>query len=102
MAGGPLTLLACGDVMPGRGVDQVLPYPGDPVLRENRVRDANTYVRLAERANGPVLRPAGFSWPWGDAVSAVAEIAPDVRIINLKTSVTRSADFAPARPCTTG
>jgi hypothetical protein len=33
MASPPVQLLACGDVMTGRGVDQVLPYPGDP-LRE--------------------------------------------------------------------
>jgi len=27
---GLLTLFLCGDVMTGRGVDQVLPHPGDP------------------------------------------------------------------------
>src|ERR1700736_1931151 len=31
---GLLTLVLCGDVMTGRGVDQVLPHPGDPELRE--------------------------------------------------------------------
>jgi poly-gamma-glutamate synthesis protein (capsule biosynthesis protein) len=31
---GLLTLFLCGDVMTGRGVDQVLPHPGDPELRE--------------------------------------------------------------------
>ena len=92
-----VTLFACGDVMPGRGVDQILPHPGDPELREDYVRDANEYVTLAERANGPIPRPAGFSWPWGDAVAVVEEAAPDVRVINLETSVTRSADFAPGK-----
>ena len=29
---GLLTLFLCGDVMTGRGVDQVLPRPGDPEL----------------------------------------------------------------------
>ena len=58
MAGEPVTLFACGDVMPGRGVNQVLPHPGDPELREDYASDANAYVRLAERANGPVPRPA--------------------------------------------
>jgi poly-gamma-glutamate capsule biosynthesis protein CapA/YwtB (metallophosphatase superfamily) len=90
-------LFACGDVMPGRGVDQILPHPGDPELREHYASDANAYVRLAERANGPIPRPVGFSWPWGDALPVVAEAAPDVRVINLETSVTRSADFAPGK-----
>ncbi len=65
MADGLITLFLCGDVMLGRGVDQVLPYPGDPGLRERYAGDARAYVRLAERANGPIPRPAGFRWPWG-------------------------------------
>jgi poly-gamma-glutamate capsule biosynthesis protein CapA/YwtB (metallophosphatase superfamily) len=97
VAGGLVTLFACGDVMPGRGVDQILPHPGDPGLREGYARDANAYVRLAERVNGPIPRPAGFSWPWGDALPVVEQAAPDVRVINLETSVTRSADFAPGK-----
>jgi poly-gamma-glutamate capsule biosynthesis protein CapA/YwtB (metallophosphatase superfamily) len=62
MAEGLLTLFLCGDVMPGRGVDQILPHPGDPDLREGFVDDARAYVRLAERANGPIPRPVSFSW----------------------------------------
>ncbi len=65
MADGLMTLFFCGDVMLGRGVDQILPYPGDPELRERYASDARAYVRLAERANGPIPRPAGFRWPWG-------------------------------------
>ena len=53
MGAGLVTLFACGDVRPGRGIDQMLPRPGDPELREHYA-DANAYVRLAERANGPV------------------------------------------------
>jgi len=97
MAKGLLTLFACGDVMPGRGLDQVLPYPGNPELRETYARDAMAYVRLAERANGPVPRPVSFSWPWGDALPVLEAVQPDVRLINLETSVTRSADFAPGK-----
>jgi poly-gamma-glutamate capsule biosynthesis protein CapA/YwtB (metallophosphatase superfamily) len=29
-----VTLALCGDVMLGRGIDQILPHPGDPTLRE--------------------------------------------------------------------
>lgn len=53
----------CGDVMTGRGVDQILPHPGDPQLREPHVSDARTYVRLAESVSGPIPRPTGFGWP---------------------------------------
>jgi poly-gamma-glutamate capsule biosynthesis protein CapA/YwtB (metallophosphatase superfamily) len=95
VAGGLVRLLLCGDVMPGRGVDQILPHPGDPRLREPYADDARGYVRLAERVNGPIPRPAGFCWPWGDALPVVEEMAPDARVINLETSVTRSSEFAP-------
>jgi poly-gamma-glutamate capsule biosynthesis protein CapA/YwtB (metallophosphatase superfamily) len=94
VAAGLVTLFLCGDVMPGRGVDQILPHPGDPELREPCADDARAYVRLAERVNGPIPRPAGFSWPWGDALPVLEQMAPDARVINLETSVTRSADFA--------
>jgi hypothetical protein len=47
---GLVTLFLCGDVMPGRGVDQILPHPGDPELREAHARDARVYVDLAEQA----------------------------------------------------
>jgi poly-gamma-glutamate capsule biosynthesis protein CapA/YwtB (metallophosphatase superfamily) len=94
---GAVTLFLCGDVMPGRGVDQILPHPGDPELREAYVRDARTYVDLAERAHGPIPWPVSFSWPWGDALGMLEDIAPDVRVINLETSITASGEFAPGK-----
>jgi poly-gamma-glutamate synthesis protein (capsule biosynthesis protein) len=97
MRGDLLTLFLCGDVMLGRGVDQVLPHPGDPKLREPYIRDARAYVELAETASGPIPRPVDFSWPWGDALPVLAEAAPDIRVVNLETSVTRSDEFAPGK-----
>jgi hypothetical protein len=94
---GVVTVFACGDVMPGRGVDQILPHPGDPELREPYVRDARAYVDLAEDAHGPIPRPVSFGWPWGDALRVLDEIAPDVRVINLETSITASRGFAPGK-----
>ena len=87
-----VTLFACGDVMTGRGVDQILAHPGDPRLWESQVRDARQYVALAEKVNGPVPRPVDFSWPWGDALATLSTVAPDVRLVNLETSVTTSDD----------
>ena len=94
MVGASVLLFACGDVMTGRGVDQILPHPGDPRLQEDYADDALAYVRLAEWANGPIPRPVSFTWPWGDALPVLEAMAPDVRLINLETAVTRQADFA--------
>jgi poly-gamma-glutamate capsule biosynthesis protein CapA/YwtB (metallophosphatase superfamily) len=89
-----VTMFLCGDVMTGRGVDQILPHPGDPQLWESLVRDAREYVALAEAANGPIPRPVEFAWPWGDALAVIEDMAADVRVLNLETSVTRSDDVA--------
>ena len=94
MAGDLVTLLLCGDVMPGRGVDQILPHPGVPELREPGTSDAGVYVGLAERVNGPIRYPVSFDWPWGDALRVADSMAPDVRVINLECAVTRSTEFA--------
>lgn len=97
MAQGDLTLFLCGDVMTGRGVDQILPHAGDPALREPAIPDARNYVRLAERANGPVPVPVDDAWPWGDALAVLDDVAPDARILNLETAVTADGDFAPGK-----
>jgi poly-gamma-glutamate synthesis protein (capsule biosynthesis protein) len=90
ISGFVITLFMCGDVMTGRGIDQVLPHPGDPRLHEAYMKDARGYVDIAEAANGPIPRPAGFAWIWGDALTELERTAPDLRLINLETAVTRS------------
>jgi poly-gamma-glutamate capsule biosynthesis protein CapA/YwtB (metallophosphatase superfamily) len=94
MPSGAVKLFCCGDVMTGRGVDQILAHRSDPELREPAVTDARTYVRLAEAANGPIPWPVQPWWPWGDALAAIDAAEPDLRVINLETSVTTSDDFA--------
>ena len=81
-------LCLVGDVMTGRGLDQILPTPGDPRLWEGQVRDATTYVRLAESVSGRFARPVDVAWPWGDALGTLEAEAPDACLINLETSVT--------------
>ncbi|RZU54585.1 poly-gamma-glutamate synthesis protein (capsule biosynthesis protein) [Krasilnikovia cinnamomea] len=81
-----MSLALCGDVMLGRGIDQILGHPGAPELWETYVRDARDYVRLAEAVNGPVPRGADPRWPWGDALPHLLDA--DVRVLNLETAVT--------------
>jgi poly-gamma-glutamate synthesis protein (capsule biosynthesis protein) len=88
-----VTLFLCGDVMTGRGVDQILPHPSGHQIFEPYVQDAREYVALAEAHNGPIARPVTGAYIWGDALSELARVAPDVRIINLETSVTGSDDY---------
>ena len=88
-----ITIFMCGDVMTGRGIDQVLLYPSDPVIYESYMRSARGYVELAEKTNGPILQPVDFSYIWGDALEELERFAPDLRMINLETSITRSDDF---------
>jgi len=92
---GAVTIFLCGDVMTGRGVDQILPHAGDSRLHEEYVKDAGQYVQLAEAVSGPVPRPVSFSYIWGDALEELAHVAPQARVVNLETSITSSNDYWP-------
>ena len=85
-----MRLLLLGDVMTGRGIDQILPTPSRPGLHEPWVRSAVEYVERAQEMNGPIPRKVDPRWVWGDALEALAEARPDVGIGNLETSVTTS------------
>ncbi|MCI0462273.1 MAG: CapA family protein [Gemmataceae bacterium] len=93
--GEPIRVFLCGDVMTGRGIDQVLPHPGNPILYETSVGDARRYVRLAEDAHGPIPRPVDFPYLWGDALAELERAGTDVRLINLEASITTSEDHWP-------
>jgi poly-gamma-glutamate capsule biosynthesis protein CapA/YwtB (metallophosphatase superfamily) len=88
-----ITIFLAGDVMTGRGIDQVLPHPNQSILYEPYVKDARTYVHLAEDVNGAIPKPVGYSYIWGDVLDELERVSPDLRIINLETSVTTSDDY---------
>ncbi|HVY29646.1 MAG TPA: CapA family protein [Polyangiaceae bacterium] len=90
-----VTLFLSGDVMTGRGVDQILPHPSNPRIFESALHDARDYVRLAERQCGPIPRGVNFTYPWGDALVELASRSPDLRIVNLETSITLSEAAEP-------
>ena len=83
--------------MTGRGVDQILPYPSVPRLHESYVKTAAGYVELAEQASGPIPEGASFAYVWGDALEEFQRLAPEVKIINLETSVTTSEAYWPGK-----
>lgn len=88
-----ITLFLSGDVMTGRGIDQVLPHPNDPLLHEPYAKSARRYVEIAEMVNGPIKQPVTFSYIWGNALGEMDRVSPDLRIINLETAITKSNDY---------
>ena len=94
---GAVRLFLCGDVMTGRGIDQVLPYPVAPHLFESWARSALDYVALAERASGPIGRGLDSAYPWGEALAVLEQRRPHARIVNLETAVTTSEDAQPGK-----
>ncbi len=96
-SGRNITLFLCGDVMCGRGIDQILPHPGEPQLYEPYMHSALGYVELAEHTSGPIPRPVVFTYIWGDALEELARVQPDVRIVNLETAVTSAGKAWPGK-----
>lgn len=92
-----LELWLAGDVMTGRGVDQVLPRSVDPGLHERFVKDARRYVELAERENGPIPAPVGPDYVWGEALEVLERAGPGLRVVNLETAVTTHGEPWPGK-----
>ncbi|WP_413612795.1 CapA family protein [Bdellovibrio sp. HCB-110] len=88
-----ISLLLCGDVMTGRGIDQILAHPSEPTLHESYVKDATDYVHLAEVKNGPIPRHVPWNYIWGEALHEVRMNKPDAWIVNLETSITSSEQW---------
>ena len=87
-----VNLFFCGDVMTGRGIDQILPYAGNPKIHESYITDSRDYIKIAEDRNGKIPRKVPFDYIWGVALSEFDKHSPDLKIINLETSVTTSND----------
>lgn len=94
---GKIHLLLAGDVMTGRGIDQVLVHPGAFGLHEPLVADAREYVRLAEQASGSIPRHSADAYIWGDALAVMDSASADLRIVSLKTAITADGEPWPAK-----
>ncbi len=92
-----IRIFLCGDVMIGRGIDQILPHPSKSQLYESFVTDAREYIFLAQEANGKFSYPVSFDYIWGDALLIWQQMQPNVKIINLETAITRSDDYWPQK-----
>ncbi len=92
-----ITLFLAGDVMTGRGIDQILPHPNDPRIYEDYLKSARDYVALSEQRFGPLSLPVDYAYPWGDALAELDRQAPDFRIVNLETAVTARGEPWPGK-----
>jgi poly-gamma-glutamate synthesis protein (capsule biosynthesis protein) len=81
-------LCLTGDLMCGRGIDQILRHPGDPTIDEPCARSALDYVELAEQCSGPIPRRVEPAYVWGETLTVLERVAPDALIVNLETAVT--------------
>lgn len=88
-----IKLFLCGDVMTGRGIDQILPHPGNPEIFESYMKDARGYVTIAEKKNGRIKYPVSYPYIWGDAFKEFDRTKPDLKIINLETSITTNNSY---------
>lgn len=88
-----MKLFLCGDVMTGRGIDQILPHPSNPEIFESYLKDAREYVTIAEKKNGLIRYPVNYKYIWGDALKEFDRTKPDLKIINLETSITTNNSY---------
>lgn len=84
-----LRIFLAGDVMTGRGIDQILSHSCKPNLYEVYVTDARDYVKLAERLYGKIKSPVSADYIWGDALDIWQQYQPDIRVVNLETAITQ-------------
>ncbi|MBA3910314.1 MAG: poly-gamma-glutamate biosynthesis protein [Rhodobacter sp.] len=90
-----IRLFLAGDVMTGRGIDQILRHPGDPQLQEAWATSAADYVGLAEGRSGPIPRGVKDDYIWGDLLTDLDRHGCDLRIVNLETAITTANKPAP-------
>lgn len=84
------SIFLCGDIMIGRGIDQILRHHNHPQLYERYVTDAREYVFLAEKLNGKINYPVAADYIWGDALEIWQKLQPTIKIVNLETAITQN------------
>ncbi len=90
-----MKIFLCGDVMLGRGIDQIQMQSAPPQIHEDYLKDARTYVKLAESESGHIPRNVSANYVWGEALNVFKQRKPDIKIINLETAMTLSESYFP-------
>ena len=83
-----LTIFLCGDVMLGRGIDQIMKYKNDPTLYESSVSNAKYYVPKEMAIYTEPNKFVSYDYFWGDLLLEPLFIKSNLKIINLETSIT--------------
>ncbi len=90
-----MKIMLTGDVMLGRGLDQIQRFPAPPDIHERYCTSALDYVVLAERVHGPIPRKVAPDYVWGDALNEIEARGAEFRIVNLETAATLSEHYLP-------
>jgi len=82
-----------GDVMTGRGIDQLFAvHNGDDFGKPDHV-PAQQYLDWSAALHGAEMRPVRHDYVWGAALGVLDLAAPDFRLVNLETAITTSDDW---------
>lgn len=90
-----VNLFLAGDVMTGRGVDQILPSSVDPELHEPFIQNARRYVTIAEKKHGPINAPVQYEYMWKGPSKVLNRMNPEFTMVNLETAITKNDDHLP-------
>ncbi len=87
-----VNMFLAGDVMTGRGIDQILPSSVDPELHEPFIQDARRYVSIAEQKSGEINTPASYRYIWNGPFEVLNRMNPEFTLANLETAITTNDD----------
>jgi poly-gamma-glutamate capsule biosynthesis protein CapA/YwtB (metallophosphatase superfamily) len=79
------------------GLHQALSHRSVPALYESYIKDARGYLWLAEQKNGRIEIPVPWHYIWGDALDIFQEQGPDLKLVNLETSITTHEEPWPGK-----
>ena len=92
------TIFCCGDVMIGRGIDQILKYKSDSKLYESYLSDAKDYVPDVMKLYTKNNKYVSDTYVWGNLLKEILFVNSDLKLINLETSITDSNDALKGKP----
>lgn len=90
---GCLRLFLGGDVMTGRGIDQLFAVHNDDDFGKPDHIPARNYLHWSAALHGAEMLPLRHDYIWGAALGVLDLADPDFRLVNLETAITTSADW---------